>query len=205
MVSLIVPLDVTVTLAFASAATACLVQARPRVAVPFLFCSTVQPAGSPRVPAIELAVMNSTIVSPAWTVAGSLMTWAERLPKLLAEPTYDNVGSAALAMGAGPAPSAARAATMAVMSTGTSRVRVRADAWCADMPWNPPLNGPSVSKPVQYLRPDVVVSPTRARNGSSPAPWGAKRSCRNYGAVTVMSLVIVVNLPQPSVAVSVTV
>ena len=85
--SLIVALEVTVTLALASAAVACLVQARPRVAVPSLPCSRVQPAGLPSVPVSELVVMNSTSVSPAWTVAGIRTTWLVRLPELLAAAT----------------------------------------------------------------------------------------------------------------------
>ena len=102
--SLIVVVPVTVTLALASAAVACLVHARPRVAVPSLLCSRVQPAGLPRVPLSELVVMNSTIVSPAWTVAGSRTTWLVRLPALLAAATNDSVGSAAFAAGTGAEP-----------------------------------------------------------------------------------------------------
>src|SRR3954454_8107544 len=99
-----VALEVTVTFAFASAATACLVQARPRVAVPSLPWSNVQPGGLVMVPLIELVDRNMTMVSPAWTVAGSRTTWAVRLPKLLAAATNDSVGSAALAVGRGERP-----------------------------------------------------------------------------------------------------
>src|ERR1700709_686779 len=112
-----VALEVTVTLALASAATAVLVHARPRVAVPSLPCSSVQPAVLPMVPVIEAVDRNITIVSPAATLAGSLTTWAVRLPKLLAAPTNDSVGSAALAEGSGERPrtdsAVARTATMA--------------------------------------------------------------------------------------------
>src|SRR4051812_33433840 len=110
-----VALEVTVTLAFASAATACLVQARPRVAVPSLPCSNVQPAGLVMVPLIELVDRNMTMVSPACTLAGSLRTWAVRLPELLAAPTNESVGSAALAAGRGERPRTERA----VASTAT--------------------------------------------------------------------------------------
>ncbi len=119
--SLIVAVPVTVTLAFASAATACFVQARPRVAEPSLLCSRVQPAGLPSVPLSEFVVMNSTIVSPAWTVAGRRTTWPVRLPELLAAATNDNVASAAFAAGSGARPSAA----IAVAKTATRAARGR--------------------------------------------------------------------------------
>src|SRR5690242_19246926 len=85
-----------VTLALASAAVACLVQARPRVAVPSLPCSRVQPAGLPRVPLSELVVKKSTRVSPACTVAGIRTTWAVRFPELLPAATNDKVAAGAL-------------------------------------------------------------------------------------------------------------
>src|SRR3954453_17242174 len=110
-----VALEVTVTLAFASAATACLVQARPRVAVPSLPWSNVQPGGLVMVPLIELVDRNMTMVSPAWTVAGSRTTWAVRLPELLAAPTTEGVGAARRGAGRGERPRSERA----VASTAT--------------------------------------------------------------------------------------
>ena len=80
----------------ASAALACLVQARPRVAVPSLPWSRVQPAGFAMVPLIELVDRNSTRVSPACTVAGTCTTWLARLPWLLPAATKDSVAAGAL-------------------------------------------------------------------------------------------------------------
>src|SRR4051794_40224255 len=133
-----VALEVTVTLALASAATACLVQARPRVAVPSLPCSRVHPAGVAMVPLMELVDRNSTIVSPACALAGSLTTWAVRLPKLLAAPTKDSVGSAALAVGTGESPRIDRAVARTATMAARDRRRVGAGTRCADMLVEPP-------------------------------------------------------------------
>ena len=137
---IVVPL-LTVTVGFASPATACLVHARPDVALPVWVCSRVQPAG-PVSAAVPLFVeMNSSRVSPAWTVLGTVTVCAVRLPALLAAPTNESAGSTALAAGTGPRPSTASAATSVEIRTGTSRERVRAGAWSADMRGTPDLLG----------------------------------------------------------------
>ena len=84
--------EVTVTLAPASVAVARFVQARPRVTLPLLLCSTVQPLGVLSVPLRELTVRNSTRVSPASTEVGSCTVWLVRVLaalELLAEPTCE--------------------------------------------------------------------------------------------------------------------
>src|SRR4051812_39722205 len=128
-----VALEVTVTLALASAATACLLHARPRVAVPSLLCSRVQPAGVAMVPVMEFVDRNITIVSPACTVAGSRTTCAVRLPKLLAAATNDSVGSAALAAGTGESPRTESAVAITATRAATGRWRVDMVARVADM------------------------------------------------------------------------
>ena len=93
-------------------AVAFFVQARPRVVVPSLLCSRVQPAGSPRVP---LSGVDGQEQQQG--VAGldrgreTCTVWLVRLPALLAAATNDSVGSAASARGAGLRPRAGRAAT----------------------------------------------------------------------------------------------
>ncbi len=90
---------VAVTLAPASPAVACLVQARPRVTPPFLFWSTVQPLGPLSVPLRELTVRKTTRVSPACTLAGIWTVWLVRLAAVLAEPTYESAPVVGAAVG----------------------------------------------------------------------------------------------------------
>ena len=133
-----VALEVTVTLAFASAATACLVHARPRVAVPSLPCRSVQPAGLAMVPVIEFVDRNMTMVSPACTVVGRRTTWAVRLPELLAAATNDSVGSAALALGSGERPMTESAVARTAMIAARGRRWVGVETRGADMLVDPP-------------------------------------------------------------------
>ena len=77
----------TVTLVPLSVAVAFLVQTRARLAEPSRAWSWVQPVGPVMVPVLVLAVMNSSIVSPAMTVAGTLTTWLVVDPAALAAPT----------------------------------------------------------------------------------------------------------------------
>ena len=137
--SLIVALETTLTVAPASAAVACLVQARPRVADPSPPRNNVQPAGVPNVPVKEFVVMNNTIVSPACTPPGNTTVWFTRLPALLADPTNDNTGSAAFATGTGPNPNAPRAVANTMTSVATSRRGAGADTRGADMVGVPPV------------------------------------------------------------------
>src|ERR1700712_1109363 len=96
-----VALEVKLTTELASPAVACLVQARPRVAVPSLPWSRVQPGGVLTGPVIDAVDRNITSVSPACTVDGMVTVWVVRLPALLAAATNDRVAAGALLGGAG--------------------------------------------------------------------------------------------------------
>ena len=169
-----------------------------------MVCSRVQPAGAPSVPLREFTVMNSTIVSPAWMPAGSVMCASVRLPALLAAATNDSTGSAALAAGTGLSPKTASALDQRRDEDwDETRARTRRHLECRHA-WNPRFFGPSSREPVPYLQPNVVFSPTRARNGSSPGP-GVLAFLPGYGAETVKVFVMLAVLPQPSVVVSSTV
>jgi hypothetical protein len=90
------------------------------------------------VPVMELVDRNITMVSPACRLAGSLTTWAVRLPELLAAPTNDSVGSTALAVGSGERPMTERAVARTAMIAARGRRRLGVDTRCADMLVDPP-------------------------------------------------------------------
>ena len=130
-------LEATVTLAFASAAVAFFVHARPRVVVPSLLSRRVQPEGLPRVALSEAVVRKTRRVSPACTVPGTCTVWLVRFPALLAAATNDSVGSAASARGAGLRPKAGSTATRVAARSTQTRFRART-AKVRDMTgWSP--------------------------------------------------------------------